>query len=138
MTMSRLYSELIRIPSFIGRYEYLRLGGVVGKDTFGFDRYLNQELYTSREWRSARDVVIIRDNGCDMGVPGYEIGGRVIIHHMNPLSLNDIKYRNPDIFNPRYLICVSDKTHNAIHFGDSSLLPKDPVQRHPGDTCPWK
>ena len=136
MKKIRCYRDLRHILSIQDRYEYLRIGGKIGSSTFGFDRYLNQAFYLSREWRDARRAVILRDNGCDMGVSGYEIG--IVVHHMNPITVDDITDRNPDIFNPEYLICVSDRTHKAIHYGDSSLLPKDPIKRKPGDTCPWR
>lgn len=120
------------------RYEYLRLGGVVGDATFGFDRYLNQLLYASDKWRRLRNEIIIRDNGCDLGVEGYDLHDKIIVHHMNPLTLEEVKAVSDDIFNPEYLICVSHQTHNAIHFGDKNLLPKTFVERRPNDTCPWK
>lgn len=132
------YSELKRFQTFEERFEYVKLGGTVGESTFGFDRYLNQALYTSGEWRSLRNKVIIRDNGCDLGVDGHDIGKYIIVHHMNPITIEDLDERNEDIFNPEFLICVSRNTHNAIHFGDESLLPKGPVERRPYDTCPWK
>lgn len=132
------YSELKRFQTFEERFEYAKLGGTVGESTFGFDRYLNQALYTSSEWRSLRNKVIIRDNGCDLGVDGHDIGKYIIVHHMNPITIEDLDERNEDIFNPEFLICVSRNTHNAIHFGDESLLPKGPVERRPNDTCPWK
>jgi len=132
------YSELKRFQTFEERFEYVKLGGTVGESTFGFDRYLNQALYTSGEWRSLRNKVIIRDNGCDLGVDGRDIGKYIIVHHMNPITIEDLDERNEDIFNPEFLICVSRNTHNAIHFGDESLLPKGPVERRPYDTCPWK
>lgn len=138
MKMVRTYNELVRLSSFIDRYNYLKMGGVVGESSFGFDRYLNQGLYSSREWRSVRDQVILRDNGCDLGIEDRSIGRRIVIHHMNPISVDDIENRNPDIYDPKYLICVSLDTHNAIHFGDEKLLQKNPIERHPGDTCPWK
>ena len=134
----RRYSELKRLETFEERFEYLRLAGVVGESTFGFDRYLNQLLYTSSKWRKTREGIIIRDNGCDLGVPGYDLQTMIIIHHMNPLSIKDIEEVSDDIFNPEYLICVSQRTHNAIHFGDESLLPKGPIERRPYDICPWK
>lgn len=134
----RRYSELKKLKTFEERFEYLRLAGVVGESTFGFDRYLNQLLYTSSKWRKTREGIIIRDNGCDLGVPGYDLRTMIIIHHMNPLSIKDIEEVSDDIFNPEYLICVSQRTHNAIHFGDESLLPKGPIERKPYDTCPWK
>jgi len=134
----RKYSELKRLPTFIERYEYLRLAGIVGESTFGFDRYLNQLLYTSDRWRKLRNEIIIRDNGCDLGVEGHDIKSRIIIHHMNPLTQKEIEEVSADIFNPEYLICVSHKTHNAIHYGDYNLLAVEPIVRMPNDTCPWK
>lgn len=120
------------------RYRYLKLGGFVGQDTFGYERYLNQDFYRSREWRSIRDVVIARDLGCDLGVPGYEIHDRVYVHHMNPMVPDDIVHGNGDILDPEFLISVTHTTHNAIHFGDESKLPKIRfVERRPGDTKLW-
>lgn len=136
--MIRTYSELITITTFEERYKYLRLFGVVGKDTFGFDRYMNQNFYTSQKWRSVRDQVIIRDNGCDLGMANYPIGGRILIHHMNPISLDDITNQTDLLLNPEYLICVSHQTHQAIHYGDENLLAQDPIKRAPNDTCPWR
>lgn len=134
----RRYSELKRIQSFKERYDYLRLAGIVGESTFGFDRYLNQLLYTSGRWRKVRNEIIIRDNGCDLGIPGYDLHSKIIVHHMNPLTMKDVEEVSDDIFNPEYLICVSQRTHNAIHFGDETLLPHGPIERRPNDTCPWK
>lgn len=137
--MTRTYDELCLIKSFEDRFAYLNLQGSVGKDTFGFDRYLNQSLYRSKEWKRTRDIVIARDDGCDMGLKDHPIFGRIVIHHMNPLSIADIENGNPDIFNPRFLICVSYDTHNAIHYGDIELIRRDEVViRRPNDTCPWK
>ena len=136
-TIIKKYSELIRITGYEDRYNYLKLVGNVAESTFGFDRHLNQALYTSQKWRKTRDEIILRDNGCDMGLPEWPIGGKIIVHHMNPLTMEDIEDAVDDIFNPEYLICVSHRTHEAIHFGDFSLLPKMPVDRKPGDTCPW-
>ena len=134
----RTFKELNRLKTFEDRYEYLRLKGAVGQDTFGFDRYINQMFYRSSEWKRVRDQVIVRDNGCDMGDQDYPISGRIIIHHMNPIHKEDFD-DNPDyLLNPDYLVCVSHNTHNAIHYGDSNLLPKLPVERKPNDTCPWK
>jgi hypothetical protein len=134
----RTYNELQRLTTFDDRYAYLRLAGMVGTSTFGFDRYLNQVLYSSSEWLRARDEVLVRDNGCDLGLIGYELRGRIIVHHMNPISIEDIENRNLDILNPKYLICTSHNTHLAIHFGDKSLLPELPIIRRPGDTSPWR
>ena len=136
--MIRTYSELVSLPSFKERDEYLRLNGSVGLDTFGFDRYLNQEFYRSKEWKSIRDQVIIRDNGCDLGVDGYEIYGRIVIHHMNPILQTDILDRTQLLLDSDYLICTTHATHNAIHYGDEGLLPREPVERTRNDTCPWK
>ena len=134
----RTYSQLIRLPTFEDRFEYLKLKGSVGKDTFGHDRYLNQVFYSSMEWRRLRDEIIIRDNGCDLGIEGRAIGGKVYIHHLNPLGTNDILTHSEYLVNPEYLICVSFETHNAIHYGDINLLPRDPIERKPNDTCPWR
>ncbi len=135
----RCYSELIRLKTFKERFEYLRLGGIVGESTFGFDRYLNQQLYTSTFWKKKiRNEIIIRDNGCDLGLEGYDIHDKIIVHHMNPLSIEDVLNVPDEIFNPEFLICVSQRTHNAIHYGDENLLPKGPIERKPNDTCPWK
>lgn len=138
MRTIRTYSELIRLPTFEERFRYLKLDGLVGKDTFGFDRYLNQEFYRSKEWKEVRDFVIVRDNGCDLGMDGYEIGGRIYIHHMNPITVNDIVHSSDFLLNPDYLICVSHNTHNAVHYGDEDLLVTAPVERRKNDTCPWK
>lgn len=136
--MIRSYSELCTLNTFEDRYKYLQLSGAVGKDTFGFDRYLNQIFYRSQEWKSVRDKVIIRDDGCDLGVKGYEIHGRIYIHHMNPIILKDIEQRTDLLLNPEYLISTTHSTHNAIHYGDESLLPLVPKERSANDTCPWK
>lgn len=138
MRTIRTYSELIRLPTFEERFRYLKLDGLVGKDTFGFDRYLNQEFYRSKEWKEVRDFVIVRDNGCDLGMDGYEIVGRIYIHHMNPITVNDIVYSSDFLLNPDYLICVSHNTHNAVHYGDGDLLVTAPVERKKNDTCPWR
>ncbi len=134
----RTYSELITLPTFIDRYRYLKLGGKVGKDTFGFDRYLNQIFYQSKEWKSIRDYVITRDNGCDLGITGHEIYGRILIHHMNPITADDILKRSDLLLNPEYLICTIKNTHDAIHYSDESLLITEPIERSKNDTCPWK
>lgn len=131
------YSELRRLDTFEERYDYLKLGGIVGEPTFGYDRYINQRFYTSKQWRQVRDEVIARDIGMDLGVPGYEIYDRIIIHHMNPMSANDIEHADADILSPQYLITTTHKTHNAIHYGDASLLAKQPIERQPGDTRLW-
>ena len=134
----KTYSELILLPTFKERFEYLKLSGVVGRDTFGFDRYLNQQFYRTSEWKKVRDAVIIRDNGCDLGVEGYEIHDRIIIHHMNPITANDIIKHSDWIVDPNQLICTSFRTHNALHYGDISLIDKQPTIRKPNDTCPWR
>lgn len=133
----RTYSELSRLETFEERFDYLKLNGRVGAETFGFDRYLNQILYKSPKWRRARDKVIIRDNGCDLGIEGHEIYDSIIVHHMNPITLEDIEMEREEIFNPEYLICTTKLTHNAIHYGDKNLLPKLPIERKPGDTKLW-
>lgn len=138
MRTIRTYSDLIRLPTFEERFRYLKLDGLVGKDTFGFDRYLNQEFYRSKEWKEVRDFVIVRDNGCDLGMDGYEIVGRIYIHHMNPITVNDIVHSSDFLLNPDYLICVSHNTHNAVHYGDEDLLVTAPVERKKNDTCPWR
>ena len=134
----RTYSELITLPTFKERYEYLKLNGRVGEETFGFDRYLNQAFYKSEEWRAVRDYVIVRDNGCDLGLEGHEIFGKILIHHMNPISKRDILDRSDLLLNPEYLICTIKNTHDAIHFGDANLLIVAPIERRRNDTCPWK
>lgn len=134
----KTYSELIKIPTFEERFEYLRLNGIVGKDTFGFDRYINQKFYRSSEWKRIRDQVIVRDNGCDLGIEDRMIGGRILIHHMNPITDKDILNVTDLLLNPEYLICVSHITHNAIHYSDEKLLIKSPIVRTKYDTCPWK
>ena len=136
--MIRTYSELIKFDTFIDRYQYLRLDGKVGEATFGFDRWLNQLFYKDDEWLSIRNEVIIRDNGCDLGIPDREIGSRILVHHMNPISKEDILARSEFLLNPEYLICTSKKTHDAIHYGDENLLIGIPVERTRNDTCPWR
>lgn len=138
MTNIKTYSELILLNTFEERYKYLRLNGSVGEDTFGFDRYLNQKFYQSPEWKRLRDKVIIRDNGCDLGIEGREIRGKIVIHHMNPIRIRDILDLSDYLLNPNYLISVTHETHNAIHYGDENLLMKDPIERKKNDTCPWK
>ena len=134
----KTYSELISLPTFEDRFRYLQLQGFVGNDTFGFDRYLNQNFYRSATWKRVRDQVIIRDNGCDLGIEDRLIYGKVLIHHMNPINARDILDLTEFLLNPEYLICVSHATHNAIHYGDENLLIKEPVIRTKNDTCPWK
>ena len=137
MTMIRRYSELRHIPTFEERFDYLKLNGSVGRETFGFDRYINQRFYTSKEWRDIRHYVIARDLGLDLGAEGYEINSRILIHHMNPIVVDDILHKNDDILDPEFLITTCHNTHNAIHYGDSSLLPKPLVERSRGDTKLW-
>jgi len=137
-TNIRTYSELITIPTFEERYKYLRLGGRVGKETFGFDRYLNQIFYNSNEWKSIRDFVIIRDGGCDLAMEDREIHGRILVHHMNPIDQDDIVHRSKYLLDPEYLICTVKNTHDAIHYGDESLLILPPIERTKNDTCPWR
>lgn len=132
------YSELITIPTFEERYKYLRLGGKVGEETFGFDRWLNQKFYKDPEWLKIRDEVIIRDNGCDLGIPGREIQTRILVHHMNPITKEDILHRSKFLLDPEFLICTVKNTHDAIHYGDESLLILPPVERSRNDTCPWR
>lgn len=136
-TKIRTYSELLEYGTFLDRYEYLALRGVVGSSTFGFDRWINQQFYTSKEWRSLRHKIIVRDEGCDLATPGYEIHSRLIIHHMNPLKQDDIVYGTRRALDPEFLICTTHDTHNAIHFGDANLLAKPYVPRSPGDTKLW-
>lgn len=138
MKSIRCYSELVLLPTFEERFQYLRLDGIVGQETFGFDRYMNQYFYRSKEWRRVRDIVIARDAGCDLGVDGHEIFARVLIHHMNPIRPEDIRNRSDILLNPEYLITTVHETHQAIHYGDESLLITAPVQRTKNDTCPWK
>lgn len=134
---TRSYSELRKIDTFEERYKYLALRGVVGESTFGFDRHINQQFYTSTEWRNVRQKVILRDEGLDLGIPGYEIFDKVVIHHMNPMTVNDIVHSDDSILNPDFLVCTTHRTHNAIHYGDESLLAKPLVPRQPGDTRLW-
>lgn len=136
--MSKCYSELIALPTFIERYRYLKLNGVVGEDTFGFKRWLNQVLYTSSDWKSFRREIARRDNGCDLAVRGFEVYGPVIIHHIVPITYEDVLNRNKCLFDPENVILTQLGTHNAIHYGDESLLNIAPVERAPNDTCPWK
>lgn len=126
------------MPTFEERFEYLKIGGRIGEQTFGSDRYYNQRFYRSSEWKRVRNEIILRDNGCDLGCPDRPIPGKIIIHHLNPIIIDDIDLGSEYLLNPDCLICVSHNTHNALHYGDKSLLPKDPVERRPYDTCPWK
>lgn len=134
---NRRYSELCRLRTFEERFDYLVLKRVVGQSTFGFDRWVNQQFYRSREWKDARSFVIARDNGCDLGIVGYEIASDLLVHHMNPLSVDDITHGDSGLFDPEFLITTSLRTHNAIHYGDESLLPRGPIVRQPGDTKLW-
>lgn len=135
----RTYEELSKLKTFEERYEYLKLDGVVGEETFGYDRYLNQQFYKyDPDWKKIRDEVIFRDNGCDLGIEGREINGLVLVHHMNPITKDDILNRSEYLLNPNYLITTIKSTHDAIHYGSSDLLMKDPVVRSKNDTCPWR
>lgn len=134
----KTYSELITFSTFEDRFEYLQLKGIVGQETFGFDRYLNQILYNSKEWKHLRNEIIVRDNGCDLALEGFEIHGRILIHHINPITIDDVIKRRGIVFDPENLICVTHNTHNAIHYGDKSLLITGPIERRANDTCPWK
>ena len=137
MTKIRSYRELRRLKTFLDRFEYLSLKGNVGESTFGFDRWINQRFYRSNEWKRVRNYVIVRDNGCDLGIEGHEIHTNLLVHHMNPVSLDDIRHGEEWILDPNYLITTSLATHNAIHYGDEKLLPKGPIVRQPGDTKLW-
>lgn len=132
------YEELSRLNSFEERFEYLKLSGKIGSETFGFDRIFNQRFYNSTEWKRIRDHVIIRDNGCDLGVEGHDIFGRIIIHHMNPISMEDLAERSRFLLDPDFLICVSQDTHNAIHYSDKNLIVSGSTGRSKNDTCPWR
>lgn len=134
----KTYSELILLPTFLERYRYLRLKGAVGNETFGYDRYLNQILYTSDEWLGFRDTIIDRDEACDLACPGFELMSRITVHHINPITVEDVVKRSPKVFDPENVICVSHNTHMAIHYGDESKLMIGPIIRTPNDTCPWK
>lgn len=136
--MIRTYTDLIAIPTFVERFEYLKLMGSVGADTFGYDRYLNQIFYTTCEWRHLRDQVILRDMGRDLAMEGYEIHGKIYIHHLNPISKDDIIERSEYLMNPEFLVCTSFETHNAIHYGNADNLRSVPIERRANDTCPWK
>ena len=136
--INRSYQELITLKTFDDRFDYLKLNGLVGEDTFGYHRYLNQTLYRSPEWKRLRRDIIIRDNGCDLGLEGYAINSNILIHHMNPITIDNIKNRDYIVFDVNNLICVSHETHNAIHYSDENLLFKTPIERAPNDTCPWK
>lgn len=137
--MIRTYSDLISIPTYLERFRYLKLSGTIGDDTFGYDRYLNQQLYKSTSWRQLRQHIITRDMGCDLAHPDFEIAGSIIIHHLNPITKSDVLERSDYLLNPEFLVCVSENTHKAIHYGDESLLlTYEPVVRTPNDTCPWR
>ena len=136
--MIRTYSELITLPTFLERFNYLRLDGCVGAETFGYDRYLNQTLYRTAEWKRFRNKIIVRDNGCDLGCDGYEMFGKILVHHINPITVDDVLNRDPKIFDPDNVISTCLNTHNAIHYGDESLLITEPIERKPNDTCLWK
>jgi len=136
--MNRTYSELLTFPTYEERYRYLQIKGKVGEATFGFDRYLNQMFYSSKDWEPIRNSIIVRDYGRDLGIIGREIHGTIYVHHMNPISVEDIKNFNPELIDPKYLICTSLITHNAIHYGNEDNLIKDPIIRTRNDTCPWK
>lgn len=140
MTMTiRTYTELMKLYTFEERFRYLKLVARVGEETFGFERYLNQQFYHSQEWKSIRNQIIIRDNACDLGIPGREISKGIIIHHMNPITKDDLIHQSDFLLNPDYLICVSKKTHSAIHYGDESILFNDgTIERSKNDTCPWR
>lgn len=137
-TSIKTYSELITIPTFLERYRYLKIGGRIGEETFGYDRYLNQTLYRSPEWKRFRRDMILRDNGLDLACDGYEIYEKILVHHIDPITPRDVIRRDPKIFDPENVVCVSLNTHNAIHYGDESLLMLDPIVRTKNDTCPWK
>ena len=138
LQMIRTYSDLIQLSTFEERFEYLSLKGQVGEETYGFDRWINQRFYKSSEWKQIRYKVIDRDLGCDLGIPGREIRDRIYIHHMNPILVQDIRDSSLYLLNPEYLICTTQNTHQAIHYGDKNLLILEPVERRPNDTCPWK
>lgn len=135
---TRTYSELMILETFIDRYRYLRIGGAIGEETFGFDRYLNQVLYKSDEWKRFRRDIILRDRGNDLACEGYEIVGKILIHHINPITVEDVIRRDPKIFDEENVIATSLNTHNAIHYGDEGLLATEPIVRRPNDTCPWR
>lgn len=139
MKKLKSYSELKELKTYEQRFKYLQIGGRIGIETFGYDRYLNQMFYNLPNWKKVRDQVIIRDNGCDLGLEGYSISGKVIIHHINPITIDDVLEGNPEIFDPEYLVCVSHATHNAIHYGDETYPRKfEVIERRPNDTVPWK
>lgn len=135
---TKSYKELILLDTFEQRYEYLRLTGCVGQEVFGHDRYVNQGFYTSPDWKSLRNEIIIRDDGCDLGIEDRPIYGKIYIHHINPITLEELERSASALWDPDNLICVSFTTHQAIHYGDASILPQEPIERYPNDTCPWK
>lgn len=137
MKWIKTYSDLVKIPDFLDRYKFLRLGGLIGEETFGYERYLSQKFYKSREWELVRRDILIRDNGCNMAHPSYPISGKILVHHINPINPKDLLDREFVIYDPENLVCVSLEVHRAIHYGDESLIPRDPVQRYPGDTKLW-
>lgn len=134
----RTYSEIITLKTYEERFDYLKIGGRVGLETFGYDRYLNQILYNTKQWKKFRREIIIRDNACDLACEGYEINYRILVHHINPITVEDIINRNPMIFDPENAITTTHRTHNAIHYGDKNLLILQPMERTPNDTCPWR
>lgn len=136
--MSRSYTELSKLKTFEERFDYLMESGIVGEQIFGGSRFLNQDFYRSREWKRIRDVVIVRDGGFDLGIEDYPINGKILIHHINPLRKEDFMYRTPFLIDPEYMICVSHQTHNAIHYGSKTSMPKDYKPRQANDTCPWR
>ena len=138
MKMIRTYSKLITLPTFEERYQYLKIGGTVGEETFGFDRYLNQSFYKTKEWLRIRDPVIVRDQGCDLAMIDREIRGKILVHHMNPITKEDVVRRTKYLLDPEYLICTVKNTHDAIHYGDESVLIKAPIERQKNETCPWR
>lgn len=135
---NKSYSELIRLPTYLERFRYLQINGAVGAETFGYDRYLNQILYRTGEWKRFRRDIILRDNGCDLACNDYEIFGRILVHHINPITVDDVLNRDPKIFDPNNVITTTLDTHNAIHYGDERLLVMDPIVRTKNDTCPWR
>ena len=135
---NKSYSELIRLPTYLERFRYLQINGAVGAETFGYDRYLNQILYRTGEWKRFRRDIILRDNGCDLACEDYEIFGRILVHHINPITVDDVFNRDPKIFDPNNVITTTLDTHNAIHYGDERLLVMDPIVRTKNDTCPWR
>lgn len=134
----RSYKDLIKLKTFEERFEYLKLSARIGEETFGFNRYLNQKFYSSSEWKRFRNKVILRDNGCDLAIEGRDIPTRIEIHHINPISIEDVENGSENLFDMENVICTSPLTHKAIHYGDASILPKDIIERKPNDTCPWK